>query len=131
MGYNVELACARFRIANENFDAVLSIMRNMGEKDEGYWYVNNKELARAQTIRDAFLAWRYRVDFDKDGICSISFDGDKLGEDDALFNAISPYVENGSFIEMHGDDGYLWRWVFHNGECKEIRPTITWDGGNE
>lgn len=38
--------------------------------------------------------------------------------------------EPGSYIEMRGEDGALWRWVFDGKTCKEITAKITWDNND-
>ena len=63
----------------------------------------------------------------KDEMNSIYFEGEKYGDDDLIFNAIAPYVEDGSYIQMNGEDGAIWRWVFENGKCVEKQATITFN----
>jgi hypothetical protein len=41
--------------------------------------------------------------------------------------AIAPYVEENSYIEMVGEDGDRWRWVFKNGKCEEKYPEVIWN----
>jgi len=50
----------------------------------------------------------------------------KLWDHDEMCKQIAPYVEDGSYIEMSGEDGAMWRWVFKHGECHEISAVITW-----
>jgi hypothetical protein len=70
----------------------------------------------------------YSVELDDDGnIIDADFPGDKLvyGEKE-MFQAIAPYVKDGSFLEMFGEDGSRWRQVFKNGTCKEIVAKTVW-----
>lgn len=60
-------------------------------------------------------------------ITEIWFVGDRLGNDYEMFKAIAPYVEHGSFIEFVGEGGTLWRWVFKQGEMREILGKIVWE----
>lgn len=78
-----------------------------------------------------FLAvlWQYPYDykFDTDGnINEIEYVGEKLGDDYNLFQRVAPYVRDGSFIEMHGEDGEHWRWIFKVGKCLKITARVTW-----
>jgi hypothetical protein len=57
----------------------------------------------------------------------IHFEGEKIGQEDLLFEAIAPWVRDGSYIEMSGEDDAMWRWFFHAGECHEVTPTIIWE----
>jgi len=70
----------------------------------------------------------YTAELDDDGnIIRLDFNRDKIAYDeDTMFQAIAPYVEDGSFIEMAGEDGDRWRWVFKDGKCKEVRAKVTW-----
>ena len=40
--------------------------------------------------------------------------------------AIAPYVEAGSYIEMYGEDGDKWRYVFDGKTVKEVYPKVEW-----
>ena len=55
----------------------------------------------------------------------IYFDGEKLGDDAILFEAIAPYVKKGSFIEMNGEDGCIWQWQFNGKTCIEKAATVS------
>ena len=66
---------------------------------------------------------------DNDGnVTDLDFAGDKLAYDeDEMFEKIAPYVDDGSFIEMSGEDGAQWRWVFSGGKVREVKAKIIWD----
>ncbi len=75
-----------------------------------------------------FYAWRWTVGFSPEGdINNITFDGEKLGDDNAFFDAIAPLVKAGSYIEMVGEDGERWRWIFDGKEMVEKTATVSWD----
>jgi len=57
----------------------------------------------------------------------MEFEREKIGQEDLLFDAIAPWVREGSYIEMSGEDDAMWRWVFRGGGCHEVTPTITWE----
>lgn len=60
----------------------------------------------------------YRFDLDHDGnIIGVSFIGHKLSDEFTALQKAAPYVRNGSYIEMHGEDGDHWKWIFQNGVC--------------
>ena len=101
MGYCASMNSSTFRVKTENTARILSKMTRFG----------------------------YEPEMDDDGnIVGVEFVGEKISySEDTMFDAIAPYVEDGSFIEMTGEDGCMWRWVFKNGTCKEQRATITWD----
>ena len=72
--------------------------------------------------------WCFSVIGDGHNVIKVCFDGEKLHtETSTWMEAIAPFVENGSYIEMCGEDGDQWRWVFNNGTMKEIRPKTIWE----
>ena len=93
-----------------------------------HWSWVDAEYATADTFQKAMLAWRWgNIDFDEKGdVIFIGFEGEKLGDDVQLMDAIAPCVEHGSFIEMRGEDDSLWRWVFWRGGLREEYPRIVW-----
>jgi hypothetical protein len=73
-------------------------------------------------------SYGYAPDTDDDGnIIGLEFVGDKVVYDEEkMFQKIAPFVEDGSFIEMRGEDGAMWRWVFSGGTVREVRATVVW-----
>jgi hypothetical protein len=72
----------------------------------------------------------YGFDFvpDEDGnITKVDFNWEKLRNAKALWDAIAPYVKEGSLIEMKGEDGAIWRYVFKSLTCKKVYPKIVWE----
>ena len=43
-----------------------------------------------------------------------------------MFQSIAPYVQDGSYIWMIGEDGSQWRWVFQSGVCREVNAKVEW-----
>lgn len=84
----------------------------------GYDWVDLDSIKRAKTIADILTAFRWLPELDCEGnIIRVSFEGEKSGDEDTLFNILAPIVKNGSFIEMDGEDGAVWRWTFKNKKC--------------
>jgi len=59
-------------------------------------------------------------------VIGIKFEGENNGSDKEIFEVIAPYVEEGSYIEMCGEEGEIWRWVFDGKTCVEKTPTVKW-----
>jgi len=128
---------SEFSIKKENFEKALAAIKALanetgkmggGSSSGERWFAwtTTNEYVEAETLTDALEAWRWEPDFDEEGnINNIYFNGEKLGDDTVLFKAITPFVEEGSFIEMSGEDGSIWRWVFEDGTCHEIPVTIS------
>lgn len=138
MGYYINQRETQFSIKKENIPACLERMKSLcnredkmgggrgigGEEAEKWFaWVDMDELKNATTINQAFNAWRWTVELDKNGnIEHLCFLGEKLGDDEFLFGSIAEFIESGSFIEISGEDGDLWRWVFEDGAMRNSIP---------
>jgi hypothetical protein len=114
-----------FVIKKENTDKVLKALKNLSKKQNLKWVDYLKD---AETIEEAFDEIRYDLELTNNGDYAITgFSGEKLGDDFIIFQSIAKFVQDGTYIEMVGEDGDKWRWVFKNGICKEIYSTLTWE----
>jgi len=98
-----------------------------------YWaYMSNAffevKTEHTERVLKKLKNYGYLAELDDEGeIIELYFNGDKLAcDEDIMFQAIAPYVEDGSFIEMVGEDGDCWRWIFKDAKCKEVRAEVTW-----
>ena len=81
----------------------------------------------AKQIAAELADYWYEGIFDENGnIVEISFNGEKLRDEFEMFQRIAPMVDDGCFLQVSGEDGSLWRWVFKNGKCYGIDALITW-----
>lgn len=81
-----------------------------------------------QSLEDILADFDYPAINDNDGnIIDLDFAGENFGSEHCLFQAIAPYVSDGSYLEYHGDDDSVWRWVFVGGELLYIKPKIAWE----
>lgn len=49
------------------------------------------------------------------------------GVETKLMEALAPFVVSGSYIEMHGESGGQWRYVFKDGKFETKLPKIIWE----
>lgn len=78
------------------------------------------EIAECTSLAELLDTWGWKAKEDADGnFTAISFQTEKLGNDDKLFEALGPYVVAGSYIEMHDDYG-VFRWSFDGETCKKV-----------
>ena len=131
MGYRMEQRKACFMIEHNNFDKVLeAIWAIPVGAGDGYAWVD-MSYRNTDSLVMAMKAWRWDVYFDRDNVLNditeIHFAGEKCGDDEVLFRAIAPYVASGSYIEMQGEDGKVWRWVFKDGQFKEVGSKVVWE----
>ena len=136
MGYCMDQRDSFFVIRKENEHEALQAIKSVAGSEtikDGSWrhfsWVSSARFLEATTLDEALQAWRWELYRDGDGtIGNIGFCGEKYGDENVLFRAIAPFVESGSYIEMNGEDGSLWRWIFKNGTVDEVSATITWEG---
>lgn len=142
MGYCIYQQDQNFFIKKEDFDDVIGAIKSLkGEEtidfDSGpphFSWVSTENFMGCDNIEGIFYEWRWQLGFDNDGNAdSIYFEGEKLGDDIIFLNKIAKYVDNGSpyykedcFIEMRGEDGDMWRWVFVGDKCIEVYARISY-----
>jgi len=132
MGYYIELMESSFMILKENQDAALTAIKALAGKETikdssgmHFSWVNTENFLKAKTIHDALKEWHWETQVNQKGdIFDLYFTGEKLGDDNVLFDAIAPYVEDG-YIQMKGEDDYVWRWIFKGGQMRELPGTVT------
>ena len=147
MGYYMDVREQSFFLANSDKDAALAAIKAMYDAPDAsenmsgstwhagqiterhFGWTTTSEVLNAETLEDALVAWRWGpaewCDHEQ-GITQLDFTGQKIGDDWALFKAIAPFVKNGSYIAMTGEDGAIWRWYFKNGQCIEQEGVVTW-----
>ncbi len=127
MGYCVTQTDSVFRIKKENQAAAFEAAKAMPDKD--YHWVKKGWSKGLRDIYAVLEHWGYEPTLDDatGDIVDVSFSCEKLGEEFELFKAIAPFVEKGSYIEMNGEDGSLWRWKFNGKECKEVYAQVSWE----
>ena len=141
MGYYMSMIDCSFFIAKKDKGAALKAIQELrpdnggggrfdpehGKLESWFSWVCTDEYKSAKTLEDAVKAWRWRVEVDDDeDVVGICFEGEKLGDDKHFLEAIAPFVRDGSWIEIDGEDDERWRWCFVGGEVRTTTPTITW-----
>jgi len=133
MGYYASNPESDICIKRENVAEALSVIKKMYEVDEGiakprFSWVDEETVMNALTLDDALAEWRWDTEFSDDGdLVSVTFSGEKLGDDEDLWFNLAHLIEHGSYIEMLGEDDTRWRWVFWRGEFRTEHPRIIWD----
>lgn len=139
MGYYVHTTAVSFRIKKENFDAAFKAACELNWRNDlkrgGRWSAERPDPLPEgpnEWVWFSWACWNYHetckdlvdvlnefgfehIDFDNLGnIESLSFDS-KTGNEDALLEAIAPFVEPGSYIEWQGEEQDIWRNSFYDG----------------
>lgn len=128
MGYCISVNCDNF-----SFDVTKAenLMRDVKEaffkeKIEGRWIYENAVIG-SETIEEMFEELRFSLYKDGDKYKIDYFMGEKLdGCEEELFKSMAKYIDDG-YLEYIGEDGEQWRYIFKNGECREVYPEIVYD----
>jgi hypothetical protein len=116
MGYYVTQGDSRFWIRAEKIPEAFKALKELGSDHS--WV--SADAAKAKDLEELITSWRWTVYHDKSNgdIDEICFDGEKYGDEEWLFEALGPYVEAGSYINMQGEDGCQWRFYFDGSEMR-------------
>lgn len=148
MGYYITLHEAVFRIPAERKSAALDALRAMWEPERHgamtgyeivggartahyYAWMNNSSLrfGACESFEQGMRDWGWPVDVDADGnVIGISFENEKIGDEFEMLKAIAPYVDAGSYLTIHGEDGVIWRWWFDGHLVTEHEASVTFEG---
>lgn len=154
MGYCMDMTESDFVIPSDKVEAALEAVQGMGDPTyqrilcRGFAYVD-EDFRECESFKEIMREWRWEVRIDNEDderpkydedtgswipttedpgcVYDIYFSGENMGDDKDLLDTLAPFVKAGSYIQMQGEDGEMWRWVFDGETCKEIRPTITWE----
>jgi hypothetical protein len=121
MSYKILLLNTEFCIVAANTNLVLTALRTLAKREQDFAFVKNSVLISSNNISSAFEAWRWLPEIDNQGnIVDLDFMGEKLGDEQILFDAIAPFVEAESYIIFageNGETGKVWRWRFDGKLC--------------
>ena len=93
--------------------------------NHSYLYVLNSSIIQAKTIEKLLLTFGYNPEVDETGnIISVNFEGEKLGQEYYLFEAIASFVQPYSWIEMEDENRDIWRWIFEDNTCRQIYAAV-------
>jgi hypothetical protein len=144
MGYCMSQMDCHFAIKAENRPKALEAIKELNKNEQrigsggsnatGDWvrhfaWVRTDTIEKAQTLFDAMEEWGYEIAprEDTEDVDWIYFIGEKIGDEQYMFEAIAPFVEDGSWIQMSGEDGSIWRWVFRSGKCCDINGEVVFN----
>lgn len=130
MGYVIGMKESTISISLENANKIMNVLKKyIEEKNPDWRWINCqylKECCERYHFDEVMEELRYAIVV-QDGSYKIDyFVGEKLGEDIEIFNVISPFIDDG-YIEMYGEDGDRWRWIFKKGKVETRYPKVEWE----
>lgn len=132
MGYCIEMTESTIAITKENSIKMMDMLSQYIEDNKPNWaWVDTNSLykyCKSHNFNEVMSELRYETYFnDGNDVYEIDyFSGEKLGDEFNIFPILAPYISDG-YIEMVGEDGDKWRWVFKDDKCNAKFPTVSWD----
>lgn len=121
MSYNMTQHDTQFFMDKSNLESARQALRSAAADCK--WF----NTRNARSLENAAYQFGWDLEFDDDdNVNGIHHLLECAGEEERLFSAIAPYVKPGSYIQMTGEDGTLWRWAFDGVRCIKQKPTIIW-----
>jgi hypothetical protein len=127
MGYHIDQCATEFFLpCSQKRDAFRAFVLYAGEGNPNdvsgdFLWCDPDAIEQATNLEGLLTALRWRPTCDKEGnIINVEYEGGKLGEDEEIWGVFAPFIRSGSFIEMEGEDGECWRWVFDGKECHHV-----------
>ena len=151
VGHLIHQLQSSFTLRRHHFDAALAAVKRLhddispgllGGKRTPYIAdrggVSGKRVVASETLEDALREWGWlALMYEPPGmpdeepgcrdIVELEFVGTKLGWEDALFAALAPFADEGSFVSVSGEDGRIWRWVVVGGQCFRQDGRLVYD----
>lgn len=129
MGYNMHQVSSNFTIKAGNRTKAWNAVNILAYLPKHIAWVNKWSLRNAGILprATAEFGWHCQEDMESGDIVGIQFTSEKAGDEDLLFSVLAPYVESGSYIEMLGEDGEMWKWVFTGGTVKRQTAKVVWE----
>ena len=141
MGYNIDMIIDGVRIPATKREACRQAIIAMFKGNNTYSWVSKPK--GNESLVELFRSWAFSVTendpglpYSEDGPVAPAdlhlehYVGDKMGNEAALFEAIAPFVEPNegqeATIEIRGEDGERWRFIFKEGCCVHQEAVFTW-----
>lgn len=138
MGYYINQVGSNFTIKKENIQKAWDSLIELFKIEEKsiydssgchYSWINTEDVLNATTFEEAMSEARWDAEINplNGDIIDIYFNGEKLGDEEIILSAIAPYVENGSYIIIQGEEYERWKWKFVDGKLEEISGHYVFD----
>jgi hypothetical protein len=136
MGYCYSVNDSSFSIPSANYTDLMdhlikwhTTMKNATPHSYGLKWIDHDKmlpLLEAGDILEYFALWLYeaKIDITTGNICGLRWTGEKIGDEEKLFEQIAPWVEDASFFDCQGEDGSLWRWIWRDGHFYHVEAEI-------
>lgn len=123
MGYCISFIDSTVRITKDDAKKIMEFLPKYIYNNNPNWkWIDIKDVCvncNNGKFKKVMHCLRYVVQKTKDTYKITDFCGEKLGDDIDIFEILAPYIHKG-YIEMQGEDGDSWRWIFDGDKVNEI-----------
>lgn len=117
MGYEARSTDNKFFMKQDDESKAYKALLDLFKIHKKIGWVRDVELDYCDTFEDIMYECGFELEYESESIIGIEFIHEKWEDNDLFLNAIAPFVKSGSYIQMIGEDGQVWREVFENGTC--------------
>lgn len=140
MGYCIYIEEIDVSFPVKNAERILQAIKNLhgketiadgkqlknGKWSDHYFSWVNEDFYKINDIKKMFEEWGWTIEKSRGEYKITELLREKIGDDDIFFKAIAPFMNDG-FINVRGEDGNVWKWVFENGHFEEKEGRIEYD----
>lgn len=136
MGYSYCVNDSSFGIEAQHFpdmmDHLLKWHRKLAADNQPLkWMDHDKAIAMLEEgdLIGYFDGWCYaaKIDITTGDVVNLIFEGEKIGQEDNLWDQIAPWVQDGSHLTCQGEDGDMWRWTWREGRLYTVEAQVVYD----
>jgi len=127
MGYCVDLQDNNFRFKKEDSENIFKALKEFANNVKKLMWADEYSILHAEDIEECFEELRYPLIENGEFYEIDYFSGEKLGDEDKIFNSIAKYIEKDTYLEFVGEDGDVFRLVFDGEKCEYKYPKIVWE----
>lgn len=117
MGYEAYSNEAKFFMKQEYAEDALKAIKSLLKDAQKIGWVSYSDIEDCETLEDAMYECGFELISDEQVFYHICFIHDKWDGNEQFLEAIAPFVQSGSYIQMVGEDATIWREIFENGTC--------------
>ena len=123
MGYYIDQNDGSIELPLRNVGFAIEALKKWMRDEQEY-----DDWNRFQKFEDIAFEFNLMATFDKDkNEYLIDNEGEKLWAQKEFLEVVAEFCNEGSYIEISGEDGCFWRWVIKDGQLLEINPSIDWN----
>lgn len=127
MGYYITQGETEILIKAEHHRAIVSKIKDFVRHGNHFDWTDDNVILNAIDLPTIFDEIGWELEYNDGDVVGIEFVYEKLGSEDVFFELIAEFVEDGSYITIHGECEDSWRYVFNNGKMQTLQGRIIYE----